>query len=87
LEGEAREAFIRQMSEIDPITHISSLSPSSVFFQFATDDPHVPRERAEEFFVAANEPKELKWYQAGHGLNEDATHERKIWLKEKLMLK
>jgi dienelactone hydrolase len=87
LEGESREAFIRQMSEIDPITHISNLSPSSVFFQFAKDDPHVPRERAEEIFVAANEPKKLKWYQAGHGLNEDATHERKIWLKEKLMLK
>ena len=87
LESEAREAFIRKMSEIDPIAHAPNLSPSSVFFQFATDDPHVPRERAEEFFVAANEPKELKWYQAGHGLNEDATHERKIWLKEKLMLK
>jgi len=87
LEGEAREAFIRQMSEIDPIAHVSPLSPASVFFQFATDDPHVPMERAEEFFVAAKDPKVLKWYQAGHGLNEEATRDRKIWLKEKLMLK
>jgi dienelactone hydrolase len=87
LEGEAREAFIRQMSEIDPIAHVSNLSPASVFFQFATDDPHVPMDRAEEFFAAAKEPKQMKWYQAGHGLNEDATHDRKIWLKEKLMLR
>jgi dienelactone hydrolase len=87
LEGEAREAFIRQMTKVDPITHIPNLSPASVFFQFATDDPHVPMERAEDFFVAAKEPKELKWYQAGHSLNEDATRDRKIWLKEKLMLK
>ena len=31
LEGEAREAFIRQMSEIDPITHIPNLSPRRYF--------------------------------------------------------
>jgi dienelactone hydrolase len=84
LDGEAREAFIRQMSEIDPISHIQSLSPAPVFFQFATNDPHVPKERAEEFFAAATEPKEMKWYEAGHALNQDATIDRKAWLKEKL---
>ncbi len=86
LEGEAREAFIQQMTEIDPITHISNLSPASVFFQFATDDFHVPKERAEDFFAAAKEPKEMKWYKSGHGLNEAATRDRKKWLKEKLNL-
>ena len=86
LEGEAREAFIRQMSEIDPITHIPNLSPAPVFFQFATDDPHVPKERAETFFAAAAEPKEMQWYKAGHALNADATLDRKTWLKEKLVL-
>ena len=86
LEGEAREAFIRQMSEIDPITHIQNLSPAQIFFQFSTDDPHVPKERAEEFFAAAIEPKEMKWYQAGHALNPDATLDRKAWLKENLGL-
>jgi dienelactone hydrolase len=86
LEGEAREAFIRQMSEIDPIVHAPNLSPADVFFQFATDDFHVPKERAEEFFAAAKEPKEVKWYEAGHGLDEDATNDRKAWLKQKLGL-
>ena len=86
LEGEAREAFIRQMSEIDPITHAPNLSPAEVLFQFGTDDPHVPTERAQEFFAAAQDPKEMKWYEAGHGLNQDATVDRKLWLKEKLKL-
>ncbi|HVF25711.1 MAG TPA: dienelactone hydrolase family protein [Anaerolineales bacterium] len=86
VEGDAREAFIRQMSEIDPITHIQSLSPASVLFQFGTNDPHVPKERAEEYFAAATEPKEMKWYKAGHGLNPDATLDRKVWLKENLRL-
>lgn len=87
LEGEARQAFIRQMAEIDPITHVPNLSPATTFFQFATDDFHVPKERAEEFFGAAKEPKEIKWYETGHGLNEEATKDRKAWLKQKLKLK
>ena len=86
LEGEAREDFIRQMAEIDPITHVPNLAPADVFFQFATDDFHVPRERAEEFYAAATFPKEMKWYGAGHGLNEEATGDRKAWLKQKLGL-
>ena len=86
MEGEAREVFIRQFSELDPISHISNLSPAPVFFQFGTDDPHVPQERAEEFFTAAVQPKEMKYYQAGHGLNSDATADRKKWLMEKLGL-
>ena len=86
LEGEARETFIYRMAEIDPITHVPDLSPASLFFQFATDDFHVPKERAEEFFAAANEPKEMKSYEAGHGLNEEATKDRKVWLKQKLGL-
>ena len=87
LEGEAREAFIRQMSEIDPITHVPNLSPAELLFQFGTDDPHVPKERADEFFAAAKNSKEIKWYESGHGLNETATLDRKAWLKEKLNLK
>lgn len=87
LEGEPREAFIRQMAEMDPIAHVSNLAPAHLFFQFATDDFHVPKARAEEFFAAARNPKEMKWYEAGHGLNNEATQDRKAWLKEKLALK
>ncbi|HSL43087.1 MAG TPA: hypothetical protein VK897_06625 [Anaerolineales bacterium] len=87
LEGEAREGFIRQMAEIDPIAHIPNVWPAHVLFQFATDDFHVPKERAEEFFAAARDPKVMKWYEAGHGLNETATIDRKAWLKEELGLR
>jgi dienelactone hydrolase len=84
LEGEARETFIREMAGIDPITHIANLSPASILFQFGNDDFHVPLERVDEFFEATKEPKEKKMYEAGHGLNEDATKDRKDWLKNQL---
>jgi len=86
LEGEAREAFIRQMSEIDPIVHVPNMSPASVYFQFGNTDFHVPQERAEEFFAAARDPKEMKVYEAGHELCDESTLDRKAWLKKNLNL-
>ena len=86
LEGATREEFIRQMSEIDPISQIGNFSPAPIFFQFGSDDFHVPLERANEFFASAAEPKEMKIYEAGHGLNETSTSERKAWVKKKLGL-
>jgi dienelactone hydrolase len=85
LEGEARETFVHQMAEIDPISHVGNLFPAPILFQFATDDFHVPRERAEEFFAAAREPKEMRWHQAGHGLNKEATTDRIQWLANSLI--
>jgi predicted esterase len=86
MEGEARNAFIRQFAALDPISHISNLCPAPIFFQFGTDDPHVPKECAEEFFNAAQEPREMKWYESGHGLNDEARTDRTNWLKENLNL-
>ena len=74
------------MSEIDPITHVSNLSPAPILFQFGNDDFHVPLERVNDFFETAQEPKEMKIYESGHGLNETSTRDRKEWLKQQLGL-
>jgi hypothetical protein len=47
----------------------------------------VPRDKALEFAHAAPEPKETKFYRAGHGLNEDARRDRVAWLKRQLGLR
>jgi dienelactone hydrolase len=86
LEGQAREDFIREISPLDPILNVAGLAPASLLFQFGTDDPHVPVARAEEFFAAAAQPKLMKWYEAGHSLNEEASADRKGWLKQQLGL-
>jgi dienelactone hydrolase len=86
LEGEARQRFIDEMSPLDPARFVDSLAPSPVLMQFATNDPHVPRARAEAYFAAAREPKQLRWYEAGHGLNADATRDRLAWLVARLGL-
>lgn len=86
LEGDPRAQFINRMSEIDPVMHVPNLAPARVLFQFGTRDPHVPRERAEEFFNAARDPKQVQWYDAGHGLNDQATADRQAWLQTHLRL-
>jgi dienelactone hydrolase len=86
LEGEARDAYIRLMAPLDPIAHVGKLAPAPLYFQFAADDFHVPKERAEEFFAAAGEPKEIGWYEAGHGLDDSARLDRAAWLKGHLGL-
>lgn len=80
LEGEARQAFIESFKPIDPITVVGGLAPAPLLFQFGADDPHVPRERAAEFFEAASPPKEARYYDAGHALNEAAAKDRREWL-------
>ena len=86
LEGAERAAYIERMAPLDPIAHIARLAPAPLLFQFGRDDPHVPQERGQAFYDAAHEPKQIRWYDCGHGLNTQATQERVAWLCEQLRL-
>lgn len=86
LEGDEREAFIQQMKPLDPVERVAQLSPAPVLFQFGLSDPHVPVARAERFIEAAHEPKETGWYEAGHGLSDQAQQDRMAWLEKQLGL-
>ncbi len=86
LEGEAREDFKRKMAPLDPVNHVAHLSPAPLLFQFATHDEHIPNERATEFYEAAAQPKEVRWYEASHELNDQARRDRIAWLTERLGL-
>lgn len=55
-------------------------------FQFAMNDRFIANARAQDFFDAAREPKEIRWYDVGHGLNADATRERVEWVTRQLEL-
>jgi len=81
-----RGPYLAKMSAIDPISHVGRLTPAPVLFQFGLDDPHVPEERGQAFFAAAKEPKEIRWYGGGHGLDEQARDDRLAWLISRLEL-
>jgi dienelactone hydrolase len=81
-----RTQFVEGLKAIDPVTHIGKAAPAPVLLQFGTADKHVPKQRADEFYAAAGEPKKILWYEAGHGLNEQARKDRTAWLIEQLKL-
>lgn len=82
----ARTAFMSQLKAIDPVEHISQAGDVPVLFQFATADKFVPKDKAEEFIAAAPKSAKVLWYDAGHGLNEQAVEDRIQWLRQALAL-
>lgn len=85
LEGEARQKFVDELAPLDPIQYLPKLKVP-VLLQFADNDEHVSKERAEALAEAAPEPKTVHTYSVGHELNEAATRDRVAWLKDQMKL-
>jgi dienelactone hydrolase len=82
-----RSQFIAKLKPLDAVEHLGKASPLPVLLQFGTTDVHVSKARAEAIIAATREPKKVIWYEAGHGLNEQAINDRQTWLREQLRLK
>jgi fermentation-respiration switch protein FrsA (DUF1100 family) len=54
-------------SGLDPIAQVGRISPRPLLFVNARNDETVPRARAEALHAAAGEPKQVLWFDAGHG--------------------
>lgn len=85
--AQGAEAYRLAMKELDPIQHISRAKPARLLFQFANNDKYISKSVANEFFGAASEPKQVKWYNAEHDLNIEAARvDRRQWLTRQLGL-
>lgn len=82
-----RSQFIAKLKPLDAVEHLKNVAPHPVYLQFGTKDEHVSKERAEASIAATSQPKTLSWYEAGHGLNEQAVRDRMQWLRQQLKLK
>jgi dienelactone hydrolase len=86
LEGEAKQTFVDELAPLDPIRFLPKLT-TPILLQFADDDEHVSKARADALAAAAHEPKTVRTYHAKHELNEEATRDRLQWLKDQLEIK
>jgi fermentation-respiration switch protein FrsA (DUF1100 family) len=68
------------------IHYASHAAPSALLLQNGTKDAGVPRDSGERLHRVASEPKTLRWYEAGHGLNQQAVLDRAEWLRQQLGL-
>ena len=60
------------ISVVDAKNYIGHAPAIPKLFQSAWYDPGVPHKDAQEFFDAATGPKELKWYDTGHDIDDIA---------------
>jgi dienelactone hydrolase len=82
-----RNAYQTAMASFDPIAFVSHASPTTLFFQFGSDDSFVPRSVGQHLYDTASEPKKIGWYGGGHALDARAKAERTAWLVTSLNLK
>jgi fermentation-respiration switch protein FrsA (DUF1100 family) len=82
----SRVNWFRAMGPIEPIRFIPHASPTPLLLQSGRLDNLVPVADAEALHAAAPDPKTIRWYAAGHGLDLQAAWDRHDWLHEKIGL-
>jgi fermentation-respiration switch protein FrsA (DUF1100 family) len=63
----------------------SQAAPAALLFLAGTKDESVPPEDARRFHQAASQPKEVRWYEAGHFLNCTAREDMMASLLSRLL--
>jgi dienelactone hydrolase len=78
-----RVAWIRAMAPVEPIRYVGHAN-APLLLQNGTMDIFIPVADAAELHAAAPQPKLVRWYTAGHDLNQQARDDRHDWLVEKI---
>lgn len=80
-------AQLESIAPYDAVNFVGDATPTPLLFQSARFDIGVSVSESEAFFAAANEPKELRWYDTGHEANDPAVQaDRARFLAEHLDL-
>jgi predicted esterase len=69
---------------IDPVASVRALDGTPLLMVHGKRDRTVTPEQARRLFEAAREPKEIRWWDAGHHLPAAAIGEAAAWLSDQL---
>jgi hypothetical protein len=78
--------YFTTLATVDPINYVPHVAPAALFFQFGKRDTCPTEQSATRYFQAASEPKSVKWYDTGHAPNDEARHDRALWLQQQVGL-
>ena len=81
-----RVNWFRAMAPVEPVRFIPHATPTPLLLQNGRLDNLVPMADAELLHAAAPQPKTIRWYDAGHGLNQQAMVDRHEWLNAQIGL-
>jgi dienelactone hydrolase len=84
LTKEQQGNYFGTLASVDPINYIGYVAPSALFLQFGKRDAYPSEEQAILYAEAASNPKFVKFYDAGHELNDEARRDRAEWLRKQI---
>ena len=73
-------------ADLNAIRYIGLAAPAAVFFQFARRSEFITELMADQWFKAAKDPKDLKWYDTDHAFDLSAFRDRAEWLHHRIGL-
>jgi uncharacterized protein len=81
-----RVSWLRDMAPIEPIRFIAHAPPTALLVQSGRLDALVPVADAQALHAVAPLPSTILWYEAGHGLDQQAAADRLDWLRQEVGL-
>jgi cephalosporin-C deacetylase-like acetyl esterase len=84
LTKEQQDNYFSTLATVDPINYIGYVAPSALFLQFGKKDTYPNEEMQIRYAKAASNPKLVKFYDAGHELNDEARRDRAEWLRKQI---
>jgi len=85
LPAQVLKTYLDFNSPLDAIQYVCYTSPTPILFQFARYERYFDEESMKSYAATAAEPKEVKWYDTGHELNDfSALLDRNLWLQNKV---
>jgi dienelactone hydrolase len=67
---EQLDNYLRVVSPLDAINYVPYAAPTPLLFQFARFEQYFNEVAMQRYASAASEPKLVRWYDTGHGLND-----------------
>ncbi|HEY0511547.1 MAG TPA: alpha/beta fold hydrolase [Thermoanaerobaculia bacterium] len=81
-----RKRWLAAMQPIEPLRFVGHAAPAHLLFQNGRVDDIVPAANGRAYQEAGSQPKTVRWYDAGHGLDDEATRDRREWLAREIGL-
>ena len=81
-----RHDYLRALAPVDPISRIADLAPRPIYLQFARNDFFIAAMTGLELHRAAAEPKEMRAYDADHGMRVSEARDDRVAFFDRTIL-
>jgi fermentation-respiration switch protein FrsA (DUF1100 family) len=74
-----------EIEMVSPSNYVGHISPRPLFMVNGKSDKNITGPMTKLLYESAKDPKQIEWFEAGHGLNSQAMSRGLDWLTDKLI--